>query len=484
MNVVRRSLLFSFAEKYGIYAINLAALAVISRLLTPTDLGVFAVAGAVTLVLEVVREFGIGTYLVQARELTCDNVRTAFTVALCLSTLGAALLFALSGTAAAFYHEPALRRIMPVLAVNFLLVPFSIYGMSALRRDMAFDSLATIGIGTAAVSAIVGGGFAFLGFGYMSLAWGLLASSGFRTLMAFLYRPHLWAFRPALKEWRDALSFGGYSAAASIINVLHDSLPQLMLGRILGPASVGLYVRASTLSQLPDRLVTSALQSVVLPALAERTRRGQDLKEPFLRSLTCVTALQWPLLLCLALLADSVVRILLGPQWLAVAPLLRIISLASLCLFPAFMTYPTMVAVGRVRDTLTMSLISLPPSIALIAAASTYGLEAVAAVQFVNAPLQVYVALRFVSRHVRFTWRDLALATRASAVVAACTVIAPGLVVILAGSHESLSYVQIIVAVVAAGVGWLIGLAASGHPLLAELQISAFLARRRIPQRS
>ena len=97
------------------------------------------------MVLEVVREFGIGAYLVQATELTRDNVRTAFTVALFLSASGATLLFAVSGTAATFYHEPALRRIIPVLAVNFLLVPFSIYGMSALRREMAFDSLALIG---------------------------------------------------------------------------------------------------------------------------------------------------------------------------------------------------------------------------------------------------------------------------------------------------------------------------------------------------
>ncbi|MBV8521347.1 MAG: hypothetical protein JOY71_04325, partial [Acetobacteraceae bacterium] len=55
------------------------------------------------------------------------------------------------------------------------------------------------------------------------------------------------------------------------------------------------------------------------------------------------------------------------------------------------MSYPVLVAVGRVRDTFVSSIISLPPCILLTFAASFYGLEAAAATQFINLPLAVYV---------------------------------------------------------------------------------------------
>ncbi len=139
-----------------------------------------------------------------------------------------------------------------------------------------------------------------------------------------------------------------------------------------------------------------------------------------MKILTHVTALQWPILLCLAILAEPAVKLLLGEQWTAAVPLVRIMALASLSLFPAFMTYPVLVASGGVRDTLTMSLISIPPSIALVAIASLKGLMAVAIVQLLTAPLQLCVAMIYVRRYIHFTWSEYIQALVPSAVVTVC----------------------------------------------------------------
>ena len=58
-----------------------------------------------------------------------------------------------------------------------------------------------------------------------------------------------------------------------------DMLPRLALGRILGFDAVGLYGRALTLCQIPDRAIASALSPVVLPAFAARVRAQGDLRE-------------------------------------------------------------------------------------------------------------------------------------------------------------------------------------------------------------
>ncbi|MFH5925464.1 lipopolysaccharide biosynthesis protein [Roseomonas xinghualingensis] len=472
--------MFSFGEKYGSYALGLLATVILSRLLTPKEFGLFTVGYSVVMLIDILRDFGVGNYLVQEREASRQNVRSAFTLALILSLFCSAVLFAATPTIVAFYDEPGLARVIPLFAANFLLLPFSIPSLSLLRRDLAFDVLAGINLLAAAVNLLVVTTLAMLGHGYMSLAWAMLAGSITRTVMAFAWRPYFWAFQPSFAEWRKVASFGGYSTASGVINVLHDSLPQLILGRILGLGAVGLFSRATMLCQLPDRLVISALQPVILPALADHVRKGGELKQPYLLALTYMTALQWPILLCLALLADPIIWILFGEQWMSVAPLVRFIALGSLCLFPAFMTYPLLVSIGHIRDTVSMSLISLPPSMAIIFAASFLNLEAVAAAQFINAPLQVYVALSFIRRRISLGWGEIALAIRSSVVVALCAAAPPAAAVAMAGFRFDLSIQAMLFSGTAAVIGWGAGLLITSHPLLGELRNGIRVVARQV----
>lgn len=480
---IHRSLLFSFGERYARVAITLLSTVIVARLLTPSEVGVFVVGNALVLLVETFRDFGVGVYLVQERELTRQRLRTAFTVQFALSALLAAALLAAAGTLAAFYGEPGLKQVLAIAAVNFLVMPFGAPAMALLRRDMAFDAMAVVHVLSTAVNFVVVVALAATGFGYMSMAWASLAGIGAGTVAAVLQRPDIWIFRPSLRDWRRVLSFGAYSSGAVLLNVSYQSMPQMILGRILDFAAVGLYSRATMLNQLFDRLILDALHPVVLPAVAERVRTGGDLREPFLRALEYMTALQWPFLLCLALLADPTVRVLLGPQWSGAAPLVRILALASLCLFPTFMTQPVLVSIGRVRDTLVIGLITVPPSLAAIFAAAFFGLEAVAASLFVTAPFQVYVALRFIRRHIPFAWHDLLAATRKSALVALCAAAAPAATVVLAGFRFDLSLPELAAAGTGAALGWSAGLFATGHPLQTEVRRAVFTLRSGISAR-
>src|SRR5690606_110189 len=106
------------------------------------------------------------------------------------------------------------------------------------------------------------------------------------------------------------LSFGMISSSVTVINMAYEMLPRLILGRLLSLEAVGLYARAVTLCQLPERALGAALQPVILPALTARARAGGDLKASYLRGHSLMSALQWPMLVMLVILADPVVRLL------------------------------------------------------------------------------------------------------------------------------------------------------------------------------
>ena len=456
-------------ERYASIVIGMTMTMVAARMLTPADFGVFAVGMSVAMLINVLRDFGAGTYLVQLETLERNAVRSAFTVSCIISGSCAAALALAAVPLGYFYGEPGVGHVILVLSAAALLTPFSTPATAMLRRQMAFDRMAMINVasGLGQLGTIVL--LASLGQGYMAMAWAGLVAVLLRTLVANIAQPMLWAFRPSLAGWRGILSFGAWSTATAIVNVIYDTLPQLIIGRVLGIVPVGLFGRAQVVCQLPDNLISSALHPVVLPALAQHARRGGSLREPYLLGLSHMAAVYVPAMVCLALLAEPIVGILLGPQWGEVPRLVRLMAMGLVWLFPAFLTYPMLVTLGRIRDTLVSSLISIPPSILLIAVAAPHGITAVAAVSLITGPLQAYVAVSFVRRHIGLAWADI---LRAAAPGAVATVGAAGGIVAvmsLLGFRTALSFGEMLVAIVAAGLGWLAGLWLGGHPLIGEL---------------
>lgn len=470
MNAIRRSVLFSAVDRYLAQILLVVTTAVMARLLTPAETGIFLLANAVIMLGDNFRSFGTGVYIVQAEELRPEMVRSAFTVTLLLSLAMGLVIFLASRAIAAFYEEPELEGLLRIAALGFVAIPFGSPILALLQRELAFNTLAVINIAAAVANAAITIGLGLAGFGASSYVWGFVGSGAVLAVVAFALRPDPSVFRPSLNDVARVVSFGSVTSAVGVINMVSDMVPRLAFGKLLGFDAVGLYGRALTICQLPDRAIVQALQPVVLPAMAARARAGGSLKEAYLRGHALMSALQWPALALLALLADPVVRVLLGAQWGETAPLVRLLALASMALAPAFMTFPVLVATGRVRDTLTASLISLPPSITIVIAAAWFGgLTTVAASLFIVAPLQMVVALFYVRRAIGLSWGELVAASRASAFVTLGTVIVPAALVLLSPAGFALGLGQTIVAIVGAAGGWFVALRLVRHPVEAEI---------------
>lgn len=470
MSQVRRSLLYSLGDRYLTQVFGLAAMAIMARILTPTETGQFLVASGVILLAEAFRDFGVIAYLVQERELKRAAVQTAFTVTVILSLAMGLILYISAYAVATYFGNADLASLLMIGTIGFALVPFGTPAIALLRRDMEFRTLAGMNIAAAATTAVITVALGLRGYGPSSYVWGSISGNAIATGLAVVMRSHGWMYRPCLRHWRQVFSFGLISSAVMLVNMVFDMLPRFVLGRLVGFDAVGLYMRALSLCQLPDRAVVSALQPVVLPAMAARHRAHGDLKQAYLRGLTLMSAVQWPALLTLALLAYPVVEFLLGDQWHAVVPLTRILAVGTMVLAPAFMTYPVLVSVGRIRDTLFATLISLPPSILLVVGAAPFGLEAVAFSLLLTAPLQMAVALYFIRRAIGLGWGEIGRAYTASALVTLGTAFVPACVIMLAPGGLELGLPWAVAAGCGAAGGWLVAIYLSGHPLLMEVR--------------
>ncbi|WP_322513891.1 oligosaccharide flippase family protein [Rhodopseudomonas palustris] len=466
----------SAIERYASLLLFFVSTAVLSRLLTPAEFGTYAVVTAITSVFAASsQEFGGANYLIQKESLSEGDIRTAFTVTLGLS-LGIGLgLYLLSDFAGRMSGSDDLKAGIAVAVLNFAIMPFSMTIVALLRRNMQFGVIAASNLSCNFTIVVVSIVLAVMGFSYLAPIWGMIAGSAVQAVHLVATRRDLRIFRPSLSGCAGIVRFGLYSSGVVLINVFYNSAPQLFLARILDFASAGLYSRAVNLTQVFDKLVTQVIGPVIMPAIFAQTSVGGDLKRIYLHAVALLTALHWPVLTVMAVMAKPIILVWLGPSWLEVVPLVQFLCVGSLSLFAASLTYPVLVAAGSVRDTLVSSLISLPPSLLVVFAASYAGVEAVAASALLTLPFQAAVAIHFISRHLELRWADIAHAIWKSGIVALCSGATAAIGVGLIGYGLIGPVAGILVAAAATAGAWFLALIAVKHPLLPELDASARL---------
>jgi O-antigen/teichoic acid export membrane protein len=485
MSRVRRAFLMSSFEQYLALLINFGMMATLARLLDPGMIGIAVVGMGLSAAIFSLREFVTPDFLIQRETVTQDDIRTAFTVVIAFSIILATALFLAAPLLARFYGEPGLTPFLGVALTAALVETSALPSIALMRRDMTFGIIAQIRVSSSVMTALVTVSLAWLGHGYMCYAWGMLVGSMTTVALVFVTRPEPKNCLPSLAIWRDIVEFGRFRGATSFAEKAYETIPQLLLGRMMPMASVAFYNRANAICGIPDRFILSSVFAVAFPALAEQVREGHDVKASYLRLLSYISVVYWPALVVLAITADAVVRIILGEDWTQVVPLVRILSIAGIFWFPVIPTNPLLLAMGKNRDAFVASLLARSVAATILCSASLFGIVAMAASQFLALPFQMAVALCFARKYVAFTWRELIDAIWPSAIVTLCAGAGP-LAVVAGDGVERLSLAGFCLSGVLAATGGVTGLVLTGHPFLAEVTgllraPSSFMRRPRSP---
>jgi O-antigen/teichoic acid export membrane protein len=480
MNQLRRALLLATGERYFTLAVSFLTVAVVSRLLSPDEIGISLVGLAVVGFFAAAREFASPNFLIQHQQLSLDEIRRSFSVLLLITLVIAVVLFGSAPWVANLYGDARLTPFLRVLSLAVIFEAASATVVSLLRREMAFARVALINGSIAVATSAVTVGLALCGLSYMSFAWANLASAGVGGALALVLYPDHRIFKPLFRGWRGLLTFGGYNGTNILLNRVYEMLPYLVLGRLLSADAVAFFNRSLMLCQLPDKVFLLGATSVILPLFSEIVRDGRTLKTPYLHAVSLISGIQWPALVVLALLAEPIVGLLFGPQWMAIVPYVQIMAIATMFSFSFQLNYPVFLSVGAVRDSFIRGLIIWPVSALVLTVAAFFGLKA-AALSFLFAiPFQAFVSVQFVRKHLDIRWMELAKATSKSLAVTAATAIGPIAVLTVVGDGWNLTILEAAEAAALAGAGWLVAIVLTRHELLGELQNAAGHVRSKL----
>lgn len=478
----RKSLAFSFLDRYASLVIGIVSSMLIARLLTPTEIGIFSVTMVLLAFVATVRDMGAGQYLIQEKNLTTERIRAVWTVQLGLGFALAIIVLLASHPVAVFSGEPRMRDIMLVVALNYAVNPFGSLTYAWLMREMRFESIALMRFASTVAGAVVSAWLAWKGFGPISLAIGSLVSTVVNALLAVHFRPKAFPWLPGLSEIKRVLTFGSQMTASSIIAVLSGSAPELLLGKLQDLTSVGLFSRASGLVHMFHRLFVDAVSAVCLPWFAKQSREQGGFADPFLKATSYVTAFGWSFCIGIVCLAQPVIRTLYGYQWDQSVDLARLLAVAMAFSVPASLCSTALLSAGAVSTITRTTVISALISICFVAVGASQGLLTLGALMIVSASINSAIWLRVASRTIGFSFNALFSSIWKSMAVACFAGIGPLIALLAYGAYPAERVEPLAIGVLVGLAGFLMGLRTFDHPLQEEVmtvwgKVTSSLAR-------
>jgi PST family polysaccharide transporter len=304
---------FTFGRAFGRGLIQVAVLAILARLLTVEEFGIFSAALVVISLAQVFSELGMAPAVIQRASLEPRHIATALTSSLAAGVLVGVLVFLLAPAVERFFRIDGLDEVVVALAVLFPIMGAGIVPRALLQRKLAFRKLATIEFGAYLVGYVpVAVALAWIGFGVWSLVVAYVAEIAIRMgLYARAVRKELrLGFQPS--ACMDLIGYSVGFAVARLGNFAALQGDYLVTGRWLGSEALGLYGRAYQLLMTPATLFGVAADTVLFPAMSSVQSEPARLRQAYLRAVGIIALITLPLTGLLIVLAPEIIFIVLG----------------------------------------------------------------------------------------------------------------------------------------------------------------------------
>ena len=478
--MVRKALFWTFISQFAIFIVNFAGSVFIARLLTPHDMGVYAIATATIGILQLLTSFGVGLFAVREENLTPQMMDAAFTMNVLLSGVFGLFLVAFSFVGARFLGEPGVASVLQVLALTPVITALGFTPGVMLQRAMLFRGTSIIGAAAALITMAVTLGAALAGAKYMSPAYGAVASAIFSTAAIIIIGREHFALRLSTKDWPRMLAFGLRIMSINGVSSAAVRVSDVVLGNMLGLAALGLYSRATNITNLLFQNVYGTMTRVVFAKLSQTQRENGDIAQVYLRGLRMVAGIMGPVLIGLAVLSGPIVRLLYGERWLGAAMPLSLLLIGQFISLGFAMNWELFVVRDRLQTQTRLEIGRSVLGIVTQIIGCLFSLVVVAATSIVDNFISLIVYGRYMPELARTTGARLRRIYAEAILLTTVAVMPAFIFMTFSGWHDQAS-IAVLAAMIASGaLAWLAVIFKIKHPLAEELRLILKKLRTRL----
>ena len=315
MKTIHKAVISSSAAQYGTAAIALVSSMLVARLLTPGQIGTFAIASAVVGIMAEFKMLGAGAYLIRENEIDAQKIRRALGLTLIISWGLGLLIFFGAPLIQTFYGVEGVAGVFRILSISFFAAPFFSIAMALMHRQFDFNTplkLKLIGAVTGLVVTLV---MIYFGFSFYALAWGAASIILIQLAVACFIRSVSIYWVPRFDGILSIARFGIFNSSTNLLKNAVSSLPDMIIGKMGTTTQVGLFSRGLGLVKFLSGTIQMGATPVALPYLSNARRQGSDIVQAYTIASQLLTAVVWPVLAVAAVASLPTMRLFFGDQW-------------------------------------------------------------------------------------------------------------------------------------------------------------------------
>ena len=313
--------------------LRIGTTAILARLLMPEQFGLVYMVTAFTGFAQIFKDLGLSDATIQKKDITHDEVSNLFWINASLGILTMIFIASMSSIVAWFYGDIRLRNITLVISISFLFSGLTVQHQALLYRQMQLGKLALINIISVFLGSVIGIILAWKGFNYWALVWKEIFTNIFIASGVWLICPWLPGLPKRHANIRPLLSFGRDLTGKNILGYISRRIDKILIGRLNGAISLGLYEKATQLMVLPMQQIRTPLVRVAMPALSALQNDNKKYLEYYKKLNELFAFIYMPMVVYLGLFSENVIRLILGEKWLGTVVIFRILAFASF-IFP------------------------------------------------------------------------------------------------------------------------------------------------------
>jgi len=319
-----------FASRMTQQAMAMVRLVVLTNLLTPADFGLL---GYALLTISILNQFsmtGFNVALVQKKSDIEDYLSSAWTFGLIRGAVLYILLFFIAPYVAVFFKSPQVTLIIRVVGLSAIITSFNNIGTIFFQKDLdfrrqyIFTNLGTMANVTVAI---------ILAVIYKSV-WALVAGQLTGMVIRCILSYVLHTYRPSLKlNWariKEMWEYGKHIMVSTILQFGCLEGDDILLGKMLGANALGLYRIAYKISNMMATEISDLIGRVAFPAFSKVQDDIAKLRAGYVKASQVVLLVVFPISGGLIVLANELIWVVFGPEWIEMAASMQILCLLGI----------------------------------------------------------------------------------------------------------------------------------------------------------
>jgi O-antigen/teichoic acid export membrane protein len=312
--------------------VQLIQLAILTRLLEPTDFGLMALVMVVIGFSEMFIDMGLSNAIIYKQNINNEQLSSLYWLNIIIGIFFYIILIIISPYISILYDNQSLKALINLVAITFLIKPWGQQFMVLLQKNLKFNAISITDIISRLISFVVVIVLAFNNFGVYSLAIGSIIAAVFSTIGYNFYGRNLYKPKLYLKigHLNQFLSFGLYQMGEKLISYFSTQFDTILIGKLLGVEILGLYNVAKNLVSKPSSIINPVVTKVAFPLMSKLSDNISQLKSVFLTTMRYLSFANFPVYFLIIILARPIIITLFGNDWIEVTPIVQILSLTYL----------------------------------------------------------------------------------------------------------------------------------------------------------